>query len=1028
MLGKKKKDGENREPDPKTSSQDLDLSHLPDSEIEALFENLMEDMNLSAEKRKPLLEKSVEYKRNMLKTSKYGAAQAATSPARYCKNLSSPRQLNDKELSNTLNSLRIALLNGRVSWVKEFNNKDNDGLNLLLRFLGLSLSENYTSSTLLSLRCIRALGNCGYGLFALVDHDTASTFIARCLNVGHPALMECALELLSTMAMCSLKGHQKVMEGLTFSAELTPNQPQRFAPLIEGLTVSELACACLQLINVLVSAQFLTDETMDVDYRIHLRLELSRLHLGEKLAELEKSGDPNIINHVGIYRRFADADNDELFERFEVAKTDLTECDQVYQLLSRSLLNTSSEKLFLSLLQHLLFVREEPYREHYYALLNELISQVVLQTDGVDYDPSLRLLHLDVEGTVNALLEAQKNMDGSAKCEELQKKLDQTLQEKQEAEAMLATLRAAKSSTSGGPTGASVVPPPPAPPGSTTSEAPAPPPPPPPPGSGAPPPPPPPPPPPGGPPPPPGAPPPPPGAFHASAPEPLPFGMKAKPKYSPKLPLKKANWDQINPKQLSENSLWVKLQEDELASDSLLNSLTENFNTKPPKKTSPLDSGDGENEDSAKNIERTLARKAKQVRFLDSKSAQSLSILLGSLKVPYADLRQRIMGVREDLLNPNVIEQLLKALPEPDVISQIVAVSNEYDDLAEPEQFCCQVGTIKKLVPRLQSILFKMRFAEKITDIKPGIVAVTEALKELNTSKHLMRVIEMVLLLGNYLNSGSRNAQSVGFQISFLPKLSGTKDISGKFTLLHFLLRAIEAKFPDTVSGLLTDLSYLDKASRFSEDTAKMLIAEMKKSALNLETDLHTYKSQGDDDAFPTVMQSFLEEAKSQIDKVDNMFKLMQERFNEVAVYFAFDPAKYNLESLLTDMNTFCIAYAQAADDIARQRELEAKQKKIQEERTEREKQQAALRMSGAVAGNRKPTEDDGNVIDTLMERLKTGAAFSPGITGAPRRARARPPTAGNQNSPLAMALRQNLVRQRSRRYPPLQGAQLCDA
>ncbi|VDN32878.1 unnamed protein product, partial [Dibothriocephalus latus] len=406
----------------------------------------------------------------------------------------------------------------------------------------------------------------------------------------------------------------------------------------------------------------------------------------------------------------------------------------------------------------------------------------------------------------------------------------------------------------------------------------------------------------------------------------------------------------------------------------------------PPKKASPLDSGDGENEDSAKTIERSLARKAKLVRFLDPKCAQSLSILLGSLKVPYADLRSRIMGVREDLLNPNMIEQLLKALPEPGVMNQIVAVSNEYDDLAEPEQFCCQVGTIKKLVPRLQSILFKLRFTEKIADIKPGIVAVTEALKELNTSKHLMRVIEMVLLLGNYLNSGSRNAQSVGFQISFLPKLSGTKDIYGKSTLMHFVLRAIEAKFPDTVQGLLTDLSYIDKASRFSEDTAKMLIAEMKKSASNLETDLRTYQSQGEDDAFPSVMQSFLEEAKLEIDKVENMFKLMQERFDE------------------------------------------GKQKKLRDERAEREKQQAAMRMSGVAAGNRKPTEDDGNVIDTLMERLKTGAVFSPGIAGPPRRPRARGMAAANQNSPLAQELRQKLVRQRSRRYSPAQGAQLCDA
>ena len=49
---------------------------------------------------------------------------------------------------------------------------------------------------------------------------------------------------------------------------------------------------------------------------------------------------------------------------------------------------------------------------------------------------------------------------------------------------------------------------------------------------------------------------------------------------------------------------------------------------------------------------------------------------------------------------------------------------------------------------------------------------------------------------GNIMNSGSKNAQSVGFDISYLPKMSNTKDRENKATLLHFLVEDVERNHP----------------------------------------------------------------------------------------------------------------------------------------------------------------------------------------------------------------------------------------
>ncbi|KAA0185288.1 Diaphanous [Fasciolopsis buskii] len=1037
-----------------------DLNNLSNEEFEKRFQMMLEDMNLTQDQTTSLREKPIEVKRQLLLTYQTNRSSSSKkSVLEDCvKKLQSPLQYTSKSLSSMLDTLRVNLSSGGVSWVQEFNNGANDGLNRLLRFLAFTLTGYYSELGLNCLRCIRALGNCGYGLYALVDHEAASTFIARCLGSEQDGMAYCAIELLSSMAYCNDKGYQKVLEGLTNCAELENHLGDRFVPLLNALRTSELARPALQLINVIVNRSCLTDGTYGADYRIHLRLELNKLGIGEILHNLEiNSQDQDIQNHIKIYRSRAEQDAEELFERFEATKADLDDPNQVFQILNRTICGTQSERPFLSILQHLLFVRDEPYRYPYFTLLEELISQVVLQNDGFDPDPRVTVSMLDVESTVSTLIDALKQADASSRVDDLQKKLDKTLQEKLEAEATIQTLQQRLNGIGGGvpdgkvkvpegledklrPAGSIPPPPPltggtiPPPPPLAGGNIPPPPPlsggiPPPPPlsgGGGGSVPPPPPPPPLGGkgpPPPPAGIPRPPPVAQ-------LPFGLKPKKKYTLEVPLKKANWDKIAPDALDKSSVWVSLKEDELANDELLESLVTQFSTKPAKKLAIQ-----EDVDKVTGSLQQAAKKSKSLRFLDGKSAQNLSIVLGSFKVPYPELRRRIVAVDESLLTPNMLEQLIKALPEASVITQIAALKDEYESLADPEQFLCLIGNIKKLIPRLQAILFKLRFEERRDEIKPDIVAADTALREVQSSAHLKRVLELVLLLGNYMNSGSRNAQSFGFHVSYLTKLENTKDASNQLTLLHFIADCLEQKFPDTAQGLVDDLSHVENAARVSEDTLKAGIAEMKKSVRSIETELRTYKAQEPEDAYATVMSAFVQTASEQVTQLETMFDQMHERFDQVSRYLTFDPNKYHMENLFADLKQFLTSYARSREDNAKRRALAERQRKAQEEqaRREREREEKA-RSNNLPAVHMGPSEDEGNVIDNLMEALKSGAAFtnagsrpSGGVGGVARRPRVRPhPSATGLTSaasPGAASRSRPLMRERSRNFgdrPPV--------
>lgn len=82
------------------------------------------------------------------------------------------------------------------------------------------------------------------------------------------------------------------------------------------------------------------------------------------------------------------------------------------------------------------------------------------------------------------------------------------------------------------------------------------------------------------------------------------------------------------------------------------------------------------------------------------------------------------------------------------------------------------MSSVKKLIPRLSAILFRLQFEEQVNNIKPDIMAVSEACEEIKKSRSFAKLLEIVLLIGNYMNAGSRNGQTFGFNLSSLCKVS----------------------------------------------------------------------------------------------------------------------------------------------------------------------------------------------------------------------------------------------------------------
>ncbi|MGH0116646.1 UNVERIFIED_CONTAM: hypothetical protein FKN15_012241 [Acipenser sinensis] len=364
-------------------------------------------------------------------------------------------------------------------------------------------------------------------------------------------------------------------------------------------------------------------------------------------------------------------------------------------------------------------------------------------------------------------------------------------------------------------------------------------------------------------------------------------------------------------------------------------------------------------------------KKVKELKVLDGKTAQNLSIFLGSFRLPYEEIKNVILEVNESVLTESMVQNLVKQLPEAEHLSVLSEMKGEYDDLAEPEQFVVVISTVPKLHVRLNAILFKLQFEEQINNIKPDIVSVIAACEELSQSENFSKLLELILLVGNFMNAGSRNARAFGFSISYLCKLRDTKSADQKMTLLHFLAEVCQEQHPE-VLHFIDELTHVDKASRVSAETLQKNVDQMLKQISNLEKDVQAFP--------PTTNEkdNFVKTAREQYEKLALMYNNMEKQYEDLGAYFVFNPKKISVEEFFGDLSNFKSMFQQAVKENQKRKEADEKirKAKLAREKAEREKEEKQKRnqlidINAAVKENQKRKEADEKIRKAKLAREK---------------------------------------------------------
>ncbi|KAM9700067.1 formin-like protein 2 isoform 5-T5 [Menidia menidia] len=736
--------------------------------------------------------------------------------------------------------------------------------------------------------CLRAIMNYQYGFNMVMSHPHAVNEIALSLNNRNPRTKALVLELLA--AVCLVRGGHEIILSAFDNFKTVCSESMRFEKLMEHFKNEDdnidFLVACMQFINIVVHS------VEDMNFRVHLQYDFTKLNLDEHLESLKHTESDRLQVQIQAYL-------DNVFDvgtLLEDAETKTAALERVEEL--EESLSTMSERL--------LDVENE-------AMLKivELEKQLMQTNKELD---QLREGYASANSQVHTLRRMVREKDQTIRR---QSRLERQAQEAQQTGGPGAPQPQRGEGDGGLADSASPSPPPcpnlsPSPetvayhsmgpgmggtPGTPAPPPPPPPPPPPmpgtvsngsypsPPSPGAAPPLPPPPPPcrtselsctPLPPPPPPVAP-PLPGSggsptviFNSGLAEgPLKlFSVKIKKPIQTKFRMPVLNWVALKPSQIN-GTVFNDIDDESILQDLNVEEFEELFKTK----------AQGPAVDLTLSRQKLPQKAPSKVSLLDANRSKNLAITLrkagqGSEVICRAIQMFDLRTVRVDF-----VECLMRFLPteaEVKLLRQYERDRKPLEALSDEDRFMLQFSRIERLSQRMTIMTFMGNFTDNVQMLTPQLHAMIAASVSIKSSQKLKKILEVILALGNYMNSSKRGAV-YGFKLQSLDLLLDTKSTDRTQTLLHYIANIVRGKYP-AVCLFYNELHYVDKAAAVSLEN---VLCDVKELQRGMELTWREFSV-----SHNSTLKDFISRNESRLSKLQEDARIAQDAFEDVVKFF----------------------------------------------------------------------------------------------------------------------------------------------
>lgn len=268
---------------------------------------------------------------------------------------------------------------------------------------------------------------------------------------------------------------------------------------------------------------------------------------------------------------------------------------------------------------------------------------------------------------------------------------------------------------------------------------------------------------------------------------------------------------------------------------------------------------------------------------LPHKRKHNVNILLANLKMTPDEIKDVIRVPTYKDLDSASLQALLLVCPTAEEEQLLVQNNNIKDQVDRTDAFMMELAELSGLRGKILCALAAKTFNDEAVDVIRNMDTLAMIPVEIQKSTKLNKMLEIILALGNFLNSGTARGGAHGFKLEALAMLSTVKDSKGE-TLLDYMVKIIRRDFPKLLP--LDDMPTLERSQALSLDA----IGEDVQSLLDTVTNVSDQIRNIGDDAmlvnFKLEMVSFQEEAVKVREEIVSLRALMMDKLQSMMGHF----------------------------------------------------------------------------------------------------------------------------------------------
>ena len=281
--------------------------------------------------------------------------------------------------------------------------------------------------------------------------------------------------------------------------------------------------------------------------------------------------------------------------------------------------------------------------------------------------------------------------------------------------------------------------------------------------------------------------------------------------------------------------------------------------------------------------------------------------------------------------------------------------------------------------------MFCLEYKSKLAEYESAVEVTDKAFEQIKSTK-VLRTLEYILAVGNYINNPNRKAQ--GFKFSSLMKLVDVKaKAQSGVTLLHTIAQLIDEKEPELL--LFVDEMDALKDAESAINVAQTAILFMKKSAGDLEREVKSLEAPEDNK-----MKDFFEATLLDCKKVTAAFDIKVTSYSETVTFFG-EQSSNDIAGFFQNWSKFVSSFRAAVKfNIAMAKKQEIEDRKAQEEREKKKEEENVKKFADTLRASRKKGAplsmlEQGKAMDEAAQEEESDAAGGTAKARA-RRTRAR--------------------------------------